>query len=195
LDAGNGAHLFMRLSLDEISHIPELRPSQVLLIDTVRATFCRDPFLTQTIGLSVFAEGPASIGDSSSNMEWLSFFESEVGPYTDKPIVSSSVVRGPLDVVQLFTRQLLSEYAGKAELLTVPKSIQGAFNKICHGAHPGYPITIHPNGSIAYFEIWPSDLPIETHPSLRVAGNLPSIIVSPFERSALTYAARSNLGL
>jgi hypothetical protein len=195
LDAENEAHLFMRSALDELSRHLSLKLGHVLLIDTVCATFCRDPFLTKTIGLSVFAEGPASIGDSAHNMEWLNYFVSDIGAYLDKPIVSSSVLRGPIEVVQLFTRKLLAEYAGQAELLYKPKSTQGAFNKLCHAGNLDYPVTIYPNGSIVYFEIWPTDVPIQTQPIIRVAGTLPSIIVNPLGSTGLTNAARGALGI
>ena len=47
--------------------------------------------------------------------------------------------------VRAFYRRLLAEFIGRAELLRVHKSIQGAFNKLASGGL-GIPVIVHPNG-------------------------------------------------
>ena len=60
--------------LDRIASGGVAQPDQVLVLDSVRAVFPRDPFLTKTIGLSVFCEGPTRIGESDYNRDRLGLF-------------------------------------------------------------------------------------------------------------------------
>jgi hypothetical protein len=192
VDPQNGAHLYMRSVLDGIARTPGQCPDQVLLVDTVRVTFLRNPFLTKTIGLSLFVEGAVRIGDSKDNLNWLSLFVDSVDPFLDKLIVSSSMLRGSVTVVQTFCRQLLAEFHDNLQLLSRPKIMQGVFNKLCHKGNLGYPVTLYPNGSVAYFDIGPRDLPVETQPIIRVGANMPSIIVYAINETKLTVAIRDN---
>ena len=85
---------------------------QVLVIDNMRAIFPRYLFLTKTIGLSVFCEGPVRIGELDDNRARLGFFVSPVEEgWLRNPVVSSMVLRGALPVVREFYRRCSSSWS------------------------------------------------------------------------------------
>ena len=94
--AENVAHLYISQVLERIASGGTAQPAQVLVLDSVRAVFPRDPFLTKTIGLSVFCGGsdahrqvglqpPSAGGDCSCN---------STSGRLREPVVSSMVLRG-----------------------------------------------------------------------------------------------------
>ena len=152
---------------------------QVMLFDSPHAVFQRNPFAAATVGLSVFSEAAARLGESEYNMQRIAHF----GPFDDtlaqRPIISSSILRGGIGVLRMFYRRLLAEYVGRAELLTVEKGIQGAINRVCHSGRLDFPLTIHPNGAEVLFEIWPSTLPVTAEHAVRCGDAVPAAIYSP----------------
>jgi len=195
LDVENTAHLFLSRVLDRLAADEALRPDQVLVLDTVRAGFLRDPFRTDTTGLSVFLEGGMRIGESDFNLQRLAFFMPPDEAVLRCPVVSSALLRGTLDSVRAFYRKLFIEFVGRAELLRVHKAIQGAFNKLCHGDGLEIPIIQHPNGAEAYFEIWGEGLPASAEPPIRVAGAVPFVVMNPVRETELMRGLRTTLGL
>ena len=71
--AENVAHFYISQVLERIASGGTAQPDQVLVLDSVRAVFPRDPFLTKTIELSVFCEGPTRIGELGYNRHRLGF--------------------------------------------------------------------------------------------------------------------------
>jgi hypothetical protein len=195
LDVENTAHLFLSRVLDRLAANEASRPDQVLALDTVRAGFLRDPFRAETIGLSVFLESSMRIGESEYNLQRLAFFSAPDEVVLRRPIVSSALLRGRLDIVRAFYRKLFVEFVGRAELLRVHKAIQGAFNKLCHGDGLEVPIIQHPNGAEAYFEIWGEGLPASAEPPIRVAGAVPFVVMNPVRETELMRGLRATLGL
>ena len=181
--------------LDRLAEDAATAPEQVLVMDSVRATFLRDPFLSATIGLSVFLESATRIGDSDFNQQRVELFTVPDEALLRRPIISSSLLRGRLDLVRAFYRKLLAEYVGRAELLRIYKSIQGAINTVCHAADAGMAIIQHPNGAEAYFETGGADLPVTLQPSIRIAGTIPFAVVNPMHETELTRTVRANFGL
>ena len=86
---------------------------QVLMLDTVRAVFPRDPFLRTTIGLSVFCEGPTRMGKSDYNRARLAYFVTPDERRLQYPTLSSALLRGSVPVVREFYRHLLAELFGR----------------------------------------------------------------------------------
>jgi hypothetical protein len=191
----NAAHICISWVLDKLAADTGTAPGEVLLVDSARAGFLSDPFHVRTPGLSLFLEGPTHLGDSEPNRRWLSAVGCDDGLFADRPIVSSSLVRGAIGTVRDFYRQLLPEITCSAELMTMHKVVQGAFNKLCHGGKLGFPVTLHANGSQAFFEIWHCDLSIETEPVIKVGGVTPAIIVSAKPNSDLLKALRTVMKL
>ena len=116
-------------------------PDQVLLLDGVRAVFPRDPFLNKTVGLSLFREGPARIGELEYNRHRLALFMPLDERGLRQPVVSSMVLRGPLPALREFYRRMFIELVGRAELLKIHKVVQGIVNKLCHTDDLGFPVT------------------------------------------------------
>jgi hypothetical protein len=195
LDVENIAHLFLSRVLDQLATDAASRPDQVLVLDTVRAGFLRDPFQAKTIGLSAFHESAMRIGDSEYNLHRLAQFTAPQADLLQRPIVSSSLLRGKLDIVRACYRKLFIEFVGRAELLRIPKVIQGAINKLCHGGGLDVPVILHPNGAEAYFEIWEEGLPITTELPIRVAGAVPFVVLNPVRETELMQAVRASLGI
>jgi hypothetical protein len=166
-----------------------------LVLDSVRVAFLRDPFENKTIGLSAFCEGPTRIGESGYNMQRLASFPPTDDAWLRRPIVSSSLLRGPVPVMQTFYRKLLAELVGRAELLRTRKVIQGAVNKLCHDGKLGAPVTLHPNAAEAFLEVWPSHLALDTRLGIRLGGAVPAMVVNHSGVSQLIMSAAASLGL
>lgn len=195
LDVTNIAHFFISRVLDEFAADTETQPDQVLVLDTVRAAFLRDPFQARTIGLSAFQETATRIGDDQYNLLRLARFTAPEPDALRRPIISSSLLRGKLDIVRAFYRKLFIEFVGRAELMRIPKMIQGAVNKLCHGDNLDAPVILHTNGAEAYFEIWEKGLPATLEPPIRVAGAVPFVILNPERETDLMRAVRASLGI
>lgn len=189
----NIAHLFISQVLDRLAADAASRPDQVLVMDTVRAGFLRDPFQASTIGLSAFQETSTRIGDDDYNLQRLKHFVTPDADALRRPIVSSSLLRGRLDVVRGCYRKLFVEFVGRAELLRTPQMMQGAMNKVCHDSAVGVPVILHPNGAEAYFEIWESGLPVSVQAPIRVAGAVPFVVLNPVRETELMQAVRARL--
>lgn len=194
VDVDNVAHFHISRLLDELA-ARTVQPDQVLVVDTMRAGFLRDPFLGKTIGLSVFCEGPVALGDSDYNLQRLGFFVEVDDTWRRQPIVSSAVLRGRLDVVRQFYRRLMAELVGRRELLAVAKVVQGAFNKLCHKGDLGFPVIVHPNAAEVYFEIWPQSLTVDIRLGVRVGGTVPAMVVNPFHPTPLMDMLKASLHL
>jgi hypothetical protein len=195
LDLDNVAHLYVSRVLDALAADGASRPDHVLVLDTVRAMFLRNPFLTKTIGLSAFCEGPMRIGESDFNLHRLWRFTEPDEAVLRRPVVSSSLLRGPLEVVRAFYRKLFTEFVGRAELLRMQKSIQGAVNKLCYADRFEFPIILHPNGAEAFFGLWPTELPITTQHGIRVGGTTPAVVLCGSLESELVRSLVQQLGL
>ena len=195
LKAENIAHLFISQVLDGMAGTDGTRLEQVLVIDSVKAGFLRDPFGSSTIGLSVFCEGPVRIGEADYNRQRLELFCQPTEHALRQSVVSSELFRGPVDVVRSFYRKLFIEFVGRAELLRFPQGIQGAVNKLCHGGGFDFPIVLHPNAAEVFFDYWPTDLPMETRSAVRVGEAVPAVVLSASIQSAVIVGLRRSLGL
>ncbi len=194
MHAENIAHFYLGQMLDRLAQ-GTAQPDQVLLLDSMRAVFLRDPFHARSMGLSVFAEGPTWLGDSEYNLQRLQFFVTPDQARRQQPIISSALLRGPLHALRPFYHKLLAEFVGRSELLGIHKSIQGAVNKLCHDGGFEFPIFVHPNGAEAYFDIWPSDLAVNRQQGVRIGGTVPGVVLGESIETKLLLAIRTNLGL
>ncbi len=163
-------------------------------MDSVRGAFLRDPFQGASIGVSLFLEGVVRIGESDFNLQRLGFFASPDEAAKQRPIVSSALLRGELANVRAFYRRLLAEFIGRAELLRVHKSIQGAFNKLASGGL-GTPVIVHPNGGEVYFEFGEGGLPVTTEPAIRIGGAVPFVVLNPERETGLMRTVRASMGI
>jgi len=195
LDIENIAHLYLSRVLDELAADAMTQPDQVLVLDTVKASFLRDPFQTSTIGLSVFSEGPTRIGESEYNMHRLGNFTAVEGDILLRPIISSMLLRGRLDIVRAFYRKLFIEFVGRAELLRTSKMIQGAINKLCYQGALRFPVIVHPNGSESFFEYWETNMAVAMNGGVRVGGATPAVLLSDSLDSELVQSTQRYLGL
>ena len=193
--AENVAHFYLAKLLDQLSVDRAEMPEQVLVLDGMHAVFPRDPFRNATLGLSVFCEGPGGIGDSAFNLHRLGHFVMPDEDRLQRSIISSSVMRGRLPVVRDFYRRLLAEFLGRANLLTVPKVIQGAVNKLCRGDGVHFPVVAHPNGAEVYFDLWPSGLAVDDRHGVRIGGTVPGVVLGTQTDSELMTKLRIDLGL
>lgn len=190
--AENVAHFY----LNQVLHgIGPVQPDQVLVLDSVRAVFPRDPFLTKTVGLSVFCEGPTRIGESAYNRDRLGLFVPLDATWLRQPIVSSMALRGPLPVLREFYRRMLMELVDRPELLKIHKVVQGVVNKLCHGGDLGFPVIAHPNGAEVHFELLESGLAIDPRHGVRVGGTVPGVVLSGHRESQLVLKLRIDLNL
>jgi hypothetical protein len=187
----NVAHLLISQVLDRIA---DTVPGQVLVLDTLRAGFLRNPFENSTVGLSAFCEGPLRIGESDYNLHRLALFAEDAKRFLQRPIVSSMLFRGRMDDVRTFYRTLFIEYIGRAELLGLPKSIQGVVNKLCHAGGFEFPIVLHANAAETLFDFWPSGMQVSTRPDIRVGGAVPAIVLGESLQSEVMSALRRSLG-
>ena len=192
--AENVAHYYISPILDRISSNGQVLPDQVLVIDNMRDIFTRDPFLTKTIGLSVFCEGPTRIGDSEYNRSRLGFFASS-GEGWRNPVVSSMVLRGKLSLVREFYRRLFVELVGRAELLKIHKVVQGLVNKLCHGGELGFPVIVHPSGAEVHFDFLDSRLAVDTRYGVRIGGAVPGVVLANHLETPLMLRLRTDLNL
>jgi hypothetical protein len=193
--ADNVAHFYLSQILDRISSDAAVQLDQVLVIDNMRAIFPRDPFLTKTIGLSAFCEGPARIGESDYNRARLGFFVSPVEGWLRSPVVSSMVLRGALPLMREFYRRMLIELVGRTELLRIQKVIQGLVNKLCHGGGLGFPVIFHPNGAEVHFDFLESRLVVDTRYGVRVGGAVPAVVVASNPDTPLLLKLKIDLNL
>ena len=195
LQAENVAHLFINQVLDRIAETDAAAIEQVLVVESVKAGFQRDPFQNATIGLSAFCEGPVRIGEADYNRERLALFGDPTEHALRQSVVSSALFRGPFDVVRRFYRQLFIEFVGRAERLSFPQGIQGAVNKLCHGGGFDFPIVLYPNASEVFFNYWPTELPIVTRPVVRVGEAVPAMVFGTHIQSDLIAGLQRSLGL
>ncbi len=195
LNIENTAHMFISRVLDELAADVAARPDQVLVLDTVKAGFQRDPFQASTIGLSVFCEGPTRIGESDYNLHRLAIFTPLDEARLQQPIISSVLLRGPLDVVRAFYRKVFVEFTGRAELMRVQKVIQGTINKVCHDDGLEFPVIAYPNAAEVYFDFWTSGLDIDTAGGIRIGGATPAVVLSGSLDGELMQALWSSLGM
>ena len=193
--AENVAHFYLSQVLDRLLADRSVAVDQVLVLDSMRAIFPRDPFLAKTIGLSVFCEGPAHLADSDYNRDRLAFFVPPEASRLQQPVISSSALRGALPVVRDFYRQLFAELVGRADILSIHKVVQGVFNKLCYMTDPGFPVIAHPNGAEAYFDFWPSALAIDTRHGVRVGGTVPGMVFGAHTETTLMMKLRIDLSL
>jgi hypothetical protein len=193
--AENIAHFYLNHVLDRIASGGLAQPDQVLVLDSVRAIFPRDPFLTKTIGLSTFCEGPTCIGESEYNRDRLSLFVALDDNWLRQSIVSSMALRGPLPIVREFYRRMFIELVGRADLLKIHKVVQGVVNKLCHGGDLGFPVILHPNGAEVHFDFLASSLAIDTRHGVRVGGTVPGVVLSAHTESQLLLKLRIDLNL
>ncbi|MGC1412949.1 MAG: hypothetical protein WA864_28885 [Acetobacteraceae bacterium] len=194
--ADNVAHFYLSQILDRIASDAAVRLDQVLVIDNMRAIFQRDPFLNKTIGLSVFCEGPARIGESDYNRARLGFFVAAVEDgWLSNPVVSSMVLRGALPVVREFYRRMLIELVGRTELLRIQKVVQGLVNKLCHGGGLGFPVIAHPNAAEVYFDFPECRLGVDTRYGVRVGGAVPAVVPASHSETPLMRKLRIDLNL
>jgi hypothetical protein len=189
--AENIAHFFLSQVLNQLAP----QPQQVLVLDCMCAIFPRDPFLTKTVGLSVFREGPTPIGNSDYNRDRLAFFTPLDEDRLRQPIVSSSVLRGTLPVVGEFHRRLFAELVGRADLLTIRKVVQGAVNKLIYDGGFGFPVTAHPNAAEVYFDYWASGLALDDRHGVRIGGAVPGVAIGGDMETPLMRKLRIDLGL
>ena len=123
IDWENAAHIHMSRVLDRIAADPHTRPKRVLLLSTMRAGFVRAPCGSATDGVSLFAEGRATIGELAHNVGWLREFVPSTDPFLGELIVSSSLVEGSPSAARWFYKLLFSEFVDRVGLLLVPKVI------------------------------------------------------------------------
>jgi hypothetical protein len=192
--ADNIAHFYLSQTLDRLAteHAPP--PDQVMTFDSVRAVFLRDPFVSKTIGLSAFCEGPVRIGESDYNRYRLSLFVPPDERYLQRPVISSSMLRGPLPVVREFYRRLLLEFIGRQDLLGTERVIQGAFNKLAYDSY-NFPVIVHPHAAEAFFESLPNNLGVDTRQVIRIGGTAPAVVLSTSRDTGLMRKIEINLGL
>jgi hypothetical protein len=195
IGADNLAHFCFCQMLDELVMTEDRHDRQVMLFESVHAVFQRDPFVGKTIGLSVFCEGATRIGESEFNLYRVTLLGETDETLRRRPIISSAVLRGELEILRGFYRRVLTEYTGRAELLRVDKSIQGAVNWVCYGGHLTFPVVVHPNAAEIFFQISPSDLAVSTDHGITVGGAVPAAIFNPFHDANLLRTLRRQLGI
>jgi hypothetical protein len=193
--ADNVAHFYLARVLDQLGAGLGDVPEQVLVLDGMHAVFPRDPFRSATLGLSVFCEGPGGIGDSAFDLHRLGHFVTPDENRLQRSVISSSAMRGRLPVVRDFYRRLLAEFLGRADLLKLPKVIQGAVHKLCRGGNLPYPVIAHPNGAEVYFDLWSSGLAIDDRHGVRIGGTVPGVVLGAQTDTELMTKLRIDLGL
>jgi hypothetical protein len=193
--AENNAHFYLSQILDRLSSDGTVRSDQVLVIDNMRAIFPRDPFLSKTIGLSVFCEGPTRIGESDFNRARVGLFASPDQAWLRNPVVSSMVLRGPLPLVREFYRRMFIELVGRAELLKIQKMVQGLVNRLCRSGELGFPVIAHPNGAEVHFDFLECRLAVDTRYGVRVGGAVPGVVLASHRETPLMLKLRIDLNL
>ncbi len=157
--------------------LPHLNADEVFLIDGIGAIFIGNPFQAKTIGVSLFAEGAKLIRDCAVNTRRLGLFGETGARISGRQIVSARLLCGRRAEVRGFYAALFGEFEGKPHLLDEPGAVQGAFNKIAWSDQRELPITVRPNGSLAYIARWPTAMAVETEPVLRIGGAAPAVII------------------
>ena len=195
IGADNLAHFCFCQMLDELALTGDGHDRQIMLFESVHAVFQRDPFIGQTIGLSVFCEGSTRIGELEFNLHRVAHLGETDEALRHRPIISSAVLRGALAILRDFYRRILTEYAGRAELLRFDKSIQGAVNWVCHGSRLPFPVVVHPNGAEIFFQASASDLVLTTDHGITVGGAVPAAIFNAFHDTELLRTLRQRLGI
>lgn len=195
IGADNLAHFCFCQMLDELAMTGDRHDRQIMLFESVHTVFQRDPFIGKTVGLSVFCEGSTRIGESEFNLHRVAHLGETDEALRRRPIISSAVLRGELGVLRDFYRRILTEYAGRAELLRFDKSIQGAVNWVCHGGHLTFPVVVHPNAAEIFFQTSPSDLVVTTDHGVTVGGAVPAAIFNAFHDTELLRTLRRQLGI
>jgi hypothetical protein len=195
IGADNLAHFCFCHMLDELAMTEVRHDRQIMLFESVHAVFQRNPFIGMTIGLSVFCEGSTRIGESEFNLYRVAHLGETDEALRRRPIISSAVLRGELGVLRNFYRHILTEYAGRAELLRFDKSIQGAVNWVCHGGHLTFPVVVHPNAAEIFFQTSASDLAVSTDHGITVGGAVPAAIFNSFRDTELLRTLRRQLGI
>ena len=191
----NIAHVHLNETLEKLAADPAGAPDQVLVLDSMRAVFPRDPFASMTIGLSVFSETHERIADNEYNRARLGFYVAERDSRLPLPVVSSSALRGSLPVMRSFYQSLFAELLTRQDILSVTRVVQGAINKLCHLRRFGFPVIVHPNGAEVYFDFWESGLSIDTRHGFRVGGTVPGVVLGAHPETALMIRLRTDLGL
>jgi hypothetical protein len=181
--------------LQVVAADPAGAPDQVLLLDTMRAVFPRDPFATATIGLSVFCESYERIVDSDYNRTRLGFYMPDGDSGLPQPVISSSALRGSLPVLRTFYQALFAELLTRQDLLSVTKVVQGAFNKLCHLGHFAFPVIVHPNGAELYFDYWDSGLSLDSKHGFKIGGTVPGAVLGSHLLTKVMVKLRTDLGL
>jgi hypothetical protein len=195
IGADNLAHFCFCQMLDELAMTEYRHDRQIMLFESVHAVFQRNPFIGKTIGLSVFCEGSTRIGESEFNLHRVAHLGETDEALRRRPIISSAVLRGELGILRNFYRRILTEYAGRAELLRFDKSIQGAVNWVCHGGRLPFPVVVHPNAAEIFFQTSASDLLLTTDHGITVGGAVPAAIFNPFRDTELLRTLRRQLGI
>jgi hypothetical protein len=90
---------------------------------------------------------------------------------------------------------LFAELVGRADVLGLPKVVQGAFNKLCYIGDLGIPVIAHPNGAEVYFDFWPSGLAIDTRHGVRIGGTVPGVVIGAHTETPLMMKLRVDLSL
>jgi hypothetical protein len=195
IGADNLAHFCFCQMLNELAMTGDRHDRQIMLFESVHAVFQRDPFIGKTVGLSVFCEGSTRIGESEFNLHRVAHLGETNEALRRRPIISSAVLRGELEVLRDFYRRILTEYAGRAELLLFDKSIQGAVNWVCHAGHLTFPVVVYPNAGEIFFQASASDLAVTTNHGITVGGAVPAAIFNPFHDTELLRTLRRQLGI
>lgn len=191
----NVAHVHLNDMLQTLAADPAGPPDQVLVLDTTRAVFPRDPFATATIGLSVFCESHERIADSEYNRTRLGFYIPEGDSHLPLPVVSSAALRGSLPVLRAFYQVLFAELLTRQDVLSVTKVVQGALNKLCHLGRFEFPVIVHPNGAELYFDFWEPGLSIDSRHGFRVGGTVPGVVLGSHLLTKAMVKLRTDLGL
>lgn len=191
----NVAHVHLNETLEKLAADPAGPPDQVLVLDSMRAIFPRDPFASATIGLSVFCETHERIADNEYNRVRLGFYVPESDSRMPLPVVSSSALRGSIPVVRAFYQSLFAELLTRQDILSVTRVVQGAINKLCHLAQFRFPVIVHPNGAEVYFDFWEPGLSIDTRHGFRVGGTVPGVVLGAHPETSVMIRLRTDLGL
>jgi hypothetical protein len=158
--------------------LPGVAADDLLLIDGTRAIFIGDHFAAKTVGVTLFSKGARLIRSSEASRRRLRQFGVEDAACLDRQIVATELVAGRHRDVCAFYARVRAELAGKEHLLAEPGVLEGVFNKLAYADDPELPITVRPNGSVAYFPVVPSGMEIETEPVMRVGGAAPAILMA-----------------
>ena len=165
-------------ALDRIAAAASGPPDQVMVMDCMRAIFPRDPFLTKTIGLSVFCEGPTRICDSDYNLDRLAFFVPPEVSSVPLPVVSSTLFA---EHCRWCANSIIATVPGdrwRARAAQHPQGGPGRGEQAVPSRRSGFPVIVHPNGAEVYFDFWPSGLAVDTRHGVRIGGTVPGVVLA-----------------